>query len=172
MVNSKNYLVLLCFCLLTQLGYTQTDIEALEEAAQSALIEAIEEAAQSAIESLNSSSSNTQTTTSNYSEVMGNISVTVGIGGYWTFKFSSIGTFQSHEWYGNDGKYSTKGSMRKESYSSGTYTIRKENGVMYVYLRYANGSESKARLRYESGRAILNTDINRAVMKRHTQIGN
>lgn len=123
--------------------------------------------------SSNARSSNVRSSDSHgQSEVMGNISVTVGIGGYWTFKFSSIGTFQSHEWYGNDGKYSTKGSMRKESYSSGTYTIRKENGVMYVYLRYANGSESKARLRYESGRAILNTDINRAVMKRHTQIGN
>ena len=106
------------------------------------------------------------------SEVMGYISVTVGRGGHWTFKFSSIGTFQSHEWYGNDGKYSTKGSMRKESYSSGTYTIRKENGVMFVYLRYANGSESKAKLRYESGRAVLVTGINTSSMPIHKQIGN
>ena len=104
-----------------------------------------------------SSSSNTRTYNSNYSEDLSYISATVGINGNWTFKFYSNGSFQSHVWYGDYGKYSTRGNMKKESYSNGTYTIKEEDGETFVYFRYANGAKEYARLRYKGERLELLT---------------
>lgn len=98
------------------------------------------------------------TSHSKQKEVTRNITATVGIAGDWTFKFYSNGLFKSHVWYGDYGKYSTRGKKRNESYSSGNYTITiDEDGNKYVHLYYANGSEDTFELSYRSGKVIVRT---------------
>ncbi len=168
------------FCFSIQVVYAQDDIDViLERVAKEAAKEAINKAADEIQGKMRTNYTPTTTRgessssiTGNQSQVMGNISVTVGLGGIWTFKFFSNGTFQSHVWYGNEGKYSRKGTMRKESYSNGTYTIIKENGKNKVHLRYANGYETTEELVYEGSRVKLLTDFNGVSWKAHKQIDN
>lgn len=115
------------------------------------------------------SSSSNHTTRNSDNETLGYISAKVGMGGVWSFKFYSNGTFESHVWYGDGGKYSTKGKKRKESFSNGTYIIKKENGERVVYLRYANGNETKETLEYRNGRVVLLTDYSGYSWKRHEE---
>lgn len=165
MIKYKKCLLLLFFFPI-QFVNAQTDDEAFKESlietakeaarktAKEAARRGIEEAAEKfKYELLNSQENN--------SEELSNISATVGINGKWTFKFYSNGFFKSHIWYGDYGKYSLRGVLRKESFSSGTYTIKDEDGDMVVHLRYANGAKEQARLRYKGERVELLLPYNR-----------
>lgn len=158
----KKCLVLLLLFSPIQFINAQTDDEALKESLKEYARRVIEEEAEKIkYELLNSQEDN--------SEELSNISATVGINGNWTFKFYSDGSFQSHVWYGDYGKYSTRGNMKKESYSSGTYTIKEEDGDTVVYFRYANGAKEYARLRYKGERLELLTP-NGAADKLHKEM--
>jgi len=102
-----------------------------------------------------------------------NISATFGRKGGWTYRLNLNGTFHYHN-YTTD-NYGRK--IKDVSITHGTYFITKgyrsgtyEYGGYTVHLRFENGKQEIAHLRYEGNRAVLISNFYGGVGKRNEEM--